>query len=278
MSDGPTSPDAPASADVARLAGHPAGHPAGLDDPSRSGGPGTDPTGADPGAALAEALRELIGVAVTTDAPADLLRAAADAVEAVTGRLRAHVPAGPRVHLLADAASMADAMPFDLVIGRRNPLAVPLTVHMGERPDPTASGPPGGGEGDRPAGEDGASPDGPEAFTATAVAEGTFPIAYQGAPGWVHGGAIAAAFDIVLTAANIADGPAGPTVDLRVQYRRPTAVGVPLRFEAAVEHRTPRRVVSRARLVQQGTVTATATGTFALRDPADIDAGSRPRR
>lgn len=67
-------------------------------------------------------------------------------------------------------------------------------------------------------------------------------------------------------------------VDLRVRYRRPTAVGVPLRFEAAVHERSSRHVVSRARLVQEGAITATATGSFALRDPADIDAARHTRR
>lgn len=257
MPDGPTAPETPAVAGPAGRTRHPAG----------SGG---DAPGArqDRGAALADALRALIDAAVTTDAPAGDLQAATDAVRAATERLRAHVPPEPRRHLRADAATMADAMPFDLVIGPRNPLAVPLAVHMvdpgGAQPPASAPVPTRGPGGDVP-------------FAATAVANGTFPIAYQGAPGWVHGGAIAAAFDIVLTAANIADGPAGPTVDLRVQYRRPTAVGVPVRFEAAVDHRSPRRVVSRARLVQQGAVTATATGSFALRDPADIDAARRVR-
>jgi hypothetical protein len=158
-------------------------------------------------------------------------------------------------------------MPFDLVIGPRNPLAVPLVVRMVD-PDGLCS---------EAWGAPATCPDDDPPFAPTALAEGTFPIAYQGAPGWVHGGAIAAAFDIVLTAANIADGPAGPTVDLRVRYRRPTAVGVPVRFEAAVDHRSSRRVTSRARLVQQGAVTATATGTFALRDPADIDAARLAR-
>ena len=36
----------------------------------------------------------------------------------------------------------------------------------------------------------------------------------------------AAAFDIILTAANVMDDAAGPTVELTVRYRRPTLIGV----------------------------------------------------
>ena len=63
-------------------------------------------------------------------------------------------------------------------------------------------------------------------------------------PGWVHGAALAATFDIVLTAANHLSGSAGPTVWLTIRFRRPTLVGVEARFEAEVVANDGRRVTS----------------------------------
>ena len=83
---------------------------------------------------------------------------------------------------------------------------------------------------------------------------------YEGAPGVVHGAALAAAFDIVLTAANVMADAAGPTVELSIRYRKPTLVGVECRFESEVTEVTERRTHSRGRLVQDGVVTVEAEG------------------
>lgn len=191
-------------------------------------------TGPDPGdddlGDLVAAVRRLIGVVVGAAVPGPATARAAAAVRALTDDLAAASPDGRPAHLLADGPTLVDAMPFDLVVGPLNPLAVPFELTW-EPP--------------------------------VAIGTGTFQVAYQGAPGWVHGGAIAASFDIILTAANVLSGTAGPTVDLQVRYHRPTLLGVPVRFEAEVERRTEQRVVSRGRLVQDGRVTASATGTFA---------------
>ena len=67
----------------------------------------------------------------------------------------------------------------------------------------------------------------------------------------MHGAAVAAAFDMVLTAANLVHGVAGPTVSLSLRYRRPTLLAQECRFEAWVESVKGRRVLTRGRLCRR---------------------------
>jgi acyl-coenzyme A thioesterase PaaI-like protein len=128
-------------------------------------------------------------------------------------------------------------MPYDPVVGRFNPIALPVVITF----DPPL-----------------------------AIGTATFTTPYEGGPGWVHGAAIAAAFDIVLTAANHISDSAGPTVWLTIRFRRPTLVGVEARFEAEVVSNDGRRVTSRGRLVQDGVVCVEAEGEFAVLDTRKI--------
>ena len=121
-------------------------------------------------------------------------------------------------------------MPYDLVIGSCNPLALPVRLEF----DP------------------------PKAYGFA-----TFSAAYQGAPGCVHGAALAATFDIVLTAANAVAGAPGLTVRLNLRYRRPTLLDAESKFEGWVTEQTSRRVHSLGRLIQGGEVTMEAEGEFA---------------
>jgi hypothetical protein len=58
----------------------------------------------------------------------------------------------------------------------------------------------------------------------------TFPVAYEGPPGLVHGGFIAVFFDCVIQHHNCNVGRAGKTTSLIVSYRRPTPLGTALHF------------------------------------------------
>ena len=90
------------------------------------------------------------------------------------------------------AGSLAAAMPFDVVIGSCNPVALPLTIEF----DPPK-----------------------------AIGHAVFTAPYEGAPGCVHGAVLAGAFDIMLTAANVIAAGAGPTVTLSIRYLKPTLIG-----------------------------------------------------
>jgi hypothetical protein len=120
-------------------------------------------------------------------------------------------------------------MPFDMIIGSCNPVAPPLVIEF----DPPK-----------------------------AIGRAVFTAPYEGAPGCVHGAALAGAFDIMLTAANVMANAAGPTVELTIRYRKPTLIAQPAVFEAWVTGQEGRRIHSRGRLIQDGVVTVEAIGEF----------------
>ena len=90
----------------------------------------------------------------------------------------------------------------------------------------------------------------------------TFTRPYEGPPGCVHGGIIAAAFDQTHSIANIMAGAAGPTAQLTLRYRKPTPLGVPLRFEGWQTRVAGRRIHAAGRLLAGDLVTAEAEGVF----------------
>ncbi len=188
---------------------------------------------------LAEAVRRLMELTVTSSPPPAVLADAARQITAVADRMEVSVPAEGPVPIGRFAehpvgpdevgAALASAMPFDMVIGSCNPLSPPVEVEF--RPP-------------------------------LAIGRVVFSPTYEGAPGCVHGAALAGCFDIMLTAANVLADAAGPTVELSINYRKPTRVGVASVFESWVTRRTDRRVFSQGRLLQDGVVTVEAVGEF----------------
>jgi acyl-coenzyme A thioesterase PaaI-like protein len=203
--------------------------------------------------ALAEELRRLIRLSVSTAPPADETAALAAQLAAVADRLETYRPEVPLPRFMGPDEGGAPAaatfgggtMPFDTVVGGFNPLALPVRL---------AFEPP------------------------RALGYATFTTAYEGAPGCVHGGVLASTFDIVFTAANVIAEATGPTVRLDVRYRRPTLIEEEALFEAWVTEVTARRVFSKGRIVQGGTVTVEADGEFAILDPARIRQMASGRR
>jgi hypothetical protein len=86
----------------------------------------------------------------------------------------------------------------------------------------------------------------------------TFPVAFEGPPGVVHGGVLATFFDCVVQHHNCDVGVAGKTTSLLVEYRRPTPLDVELAFEIDREV-DERRITSRARLYLGDHTLCTAT-------------------
>jgi len=185
------------------------------------------------------AARALIGHLVGSRASVADLDAAAAAIEAVNERLApdavtsrfANIPLGPDEALRFSTGTQAifEHHPF---VGPSNPLAPPMTLERG------------------PAG---------------AVATVTYDHRHEGMPGIVHGGVLAAAFDLVLAAAAAAAAqrPA-PTGTLTIRYRRPTPLHVPLRYEAHVT-RTGGRTLQIEGTVSDGDgTTAEADGIFVM--------------
>ena len=219
--------------------------------PRRTGPPGRPWSGGGR-EELAAAVRRLMELTVTSAPPPGLLAEAAAAVGAVSDSLEFTVPddsepvprfGGYDVDL-EERSSLVDSMPFDMVAGPCNPLAPPIELWF---EPPVARG------------------------------RTVFSPTYEGAPGWVHGAALAAAFDIILTAANVVADAAGPTVELTIRYRRPTLIGVESLFESEVTEVTDRRTFSKGVLRQDGVVTVEAVGQFVNIDRDKIAALHRMR-
>ncbi len=181
---------------------------------------------------LAAAMRLVIERLVPSDAPEAELRRAADGLEVYAKALAAH-PRLRYVHGFAESANAGDAAAFfdqSPLIGLANPLAPPMAI--------TKTGP------------------------STGVGRVTFGSAYEGPPGHVHGGFIAAAFDEVLGFAQSLSGRPGMTGTLIVRYRRPTPLHTELCFTAQFVRSEGRKLYTEGRLHAGDMLCAEAEGIF----------------
>lgn len=187
-------------------------------------------------------MRVVIDQLVSTTATTDELARAADDLEALAELLRSY-PAGQTYRGFAESANAGqetaglqpgdpewyaffDHSPF---IGLANPLSPP--VHLEYR-------------GDR------------------VIGNVTFGAAYEGPPGCVHGGYVAAVFDELLGATQSLSGDQGMTAHLGVDYRRPTPLGAPLRLEGWLDRRDGRKIFAKGALYSGDELTAEADGLF----------------
>jgi len=150
---------------------------------------------------LAEALRRLCLLTVTSEGDEALLREVTEAVEQASENLEA---AGTHTFLqdMARDGYRWGTTPWSdrsAFTGRCNPLAPPLSLSK---------------EGER------------------AVGTVQYSESHEGAPGCVHGGHVAAAFDQVCGYIQIERGIPCFTGRLAVDYLKPTRLNRPLRFEA----------------------------------------------
>jgi acyl-coenzyme A thioesterase PaaI-like protein len=95
-----------------------------------------------------------------------------------------------------------------------------------------------------------------------ATGELVFGAAYEGAPGFVHGGFVAAAFDQVLGWLGVLRGVPALTASLTVHYRKPTPIDTPVVIEARLARQEGRKAFVRATLRAKGEMTAEAEGLF----------------
>ena len=181
---------------------------------------------------LTDVVRRLIGLTVTnaTDGPETV--AITEDLTRVADRLAAHVPdpVPPRLSMDRPPHGPYDGMPYDVVTGRYNPLAIPVVM---------ANEPP------------------------QAIGLVTFTTPYEGPPGCVHGAVLAGVFDMVLTEANMLHDAAGPTIELTIRFRRPTLLHTETRFEAWVAGREGRVTTTAGHALQNDKVCVEAIGTFA---------------
>lgn len=96
------------------------------------------------------------------------------------------------------------------------------------------------------------------------AADTVYDARHEGLPGFVQGGFIAAAFDLILGQAVARAGGRGVTGGLSVKYLVTTPIGVPLRYESWAERTEGRKTWAKAKLIRvsDGVVTAEAEGIF----------------
>ncbi|GAC1354200.1 MAG: PaaI family thioesterase [Acidimicrobiales bacterium] len=177
-----------------------------------------------------QAVRGIIDRLVATQAPDDDVAALADRLEDLLDGMAPW----PGRHPYGFAESSVSGHPTGFldnspVMGEANPLAPPLKIII-----------------------DGAM----------VVGTVRFGSAYEGPPGCVHGGWIAATFDEVLGTTQGLTGLMGMTGTLSVRYRSPTPLQQELRFEGELVRQEGRKISTIGRCFADGRVTAEADALF----------------
>lgn len=185
---------------------------------------------------LADTVRLLIGRLAHTDAPDDVIEEATARLGAIAGLFADH--GQQSVYGFSEMATSGGdhAVIFDHspLIGLANPLAPPMTLTVEDE---------------------------------VVIASVTFTQAYEGPPGCVHGGYVAAAFDEVLGAAQSFSGAPGMTGTLTVRYESPTPLQTELRYEGRLVGVERRKIFTEGRCFAGDRLTATAKGTFIALNP-----------
>lgn len=96
---------------------------------------------------------------------------------------------------------------------------------------------------------------------------------FEGWPGRLHGGVIAAWLDEAMGHCLLAHGKLGFTVELTLRYRHPVASKTPMTVRAWLLHSHRRLHLLRAELRQDDRLKATALGTFVQPPAGDPAAG-----
>ena len=190
---------------------------------------------------VGEALRRVIDRLTGTSAPPEVLREAVERLAPIEDLLKPYhavrsYRGASETSLLGHDRAFFDWSPL---FGLANPLAPPIRVWM---------------EGEE------------------VVGSVRFGIAYEGPPGCVHGGFIAAAFDELLGLTQSLSGRVGMTGTLTVKYRKPTPLHTELRLEGKVESAQGRKVVVAGRMFAGDVMTAEASGLFISIDPGYFEA------
>ena len=191
-------------------------------------------------ARVGDAMRLVIDRLVATDAPPEELAKAADQLEAIAATLETY----PQARMYDGYAESANAgyphalFDWSPLLGRANPLAPPISA---------------------------------EVIEGRVVGTVRFGSAYEGPPGCVHGGFVAAAFDEVLGMATTFSGHPGMTGTLSVRYRKPTPLRTELRFIGNLLGVEGRKISTSAELWAGDVMTAEAKGLFISVDLAKFD-------
>ena len=197
-------------------------------------GPWADPQ--DPGHRVGAALRRLGAIALA-GAPDDAaLAALADQLEAIAPPGDVPTPGSRYRDEDRPAANGSPGVQPNgngthPLVGPRNPVAPPIQLRLGD---------------------------------GVVFGDVVYDVRFEGLPGLVQGGFIAAAFDIMLGQGVAISGQGGVTGSLSVRYVAPTPLYEPLRYEGRFERLEGRKTFARAtlRIAADATLCAEAEGVF----------------
>jgi hypothetical protein len=181
---------------------------------------------------LVEEVRRLVDAAALLDAGA-MADADIDGLTAQVGRAADDVAAQPSLRKhggLYSAPGFAGRL-FERspIAGESNPLAAPLRLWT---------------EGEVTHGE------------------AVYGAAYEGPPGYLHGGIVAGAFDELLALAQTASGRAGFTGTITIRMRRPTPLHRTITYEAGLDRVEGRKIHAWGRSTAEGQTLAEGEGVF----------------
>ena len=207
---------------------------------------------------LAAAARNMTDAIMKLSAGVDVVNELTVKVQEVEQLMREHPFTGKNGTSLAPRAdgsygvgnSFLDRSP---IIGSMNPVAPPMTIEIRQL---TAG----------------------DHSTARVVGRVSFADVFEGPPGCVHGGVIAAAFDEVLGITQSLTGNPGMTGQLTVRYSSPTPLHAELVFEGRIDRIEGRKIFTVATLMNGETKCAEAEGLFISMRPEVFERLLRIRR
>lgn len=186
---------------------------------------------------LTHATRAVIAELASSTASDEAFQRACELVEQAAALLderehgRRYVGGEASLAAHQESGHFLDFSPF---IGQLNPLAPPITMRR---------------DGD------------------AVLGEALYGGAYEGPPGCVHGGFIAAGFDEVLGFAQSLSGQPGMTARLEISYRSPTPLHRAVTFQGWVERVEGRKIFTAGTLHHDGVLCAEATALFVSMKP-----------
>ncbi|TNF35110.1 MAG: PaaI family thioesterase [Gammaproteobacteria bacterium] len=185
-----------------------------------------------------QVMRRLNEALVTTDADADTVSALVQQLEAVEAVLAGQPRLLGRDTMMEAGRGSRSVIAYELgaLCGQGNPVAPPLRLWMDND---------------------------------TAYAEVTMGWQYEGPPGAVHGGYVAALFDDFLGMAQKITGQPGVTGTLSIRYKLPTPVDKPLKLVGKVKSVEGRKNTLVGEMWADDKLTATAEGLFIHINMAD---------
>ena len=178
---------------------------------------------------LTKALRQVIDSSVKLNAPLETLTQLANDAETMAAQMQPYSSIRPiaahNKHFRPDDVNWS--APYSPVVGRCNPLSPPMVLREDK-----------------------------------AIGTVTYGDAFEGPPNCVHGGMVALAWDHVMALANMLINARGPTAWLHVDYKKPTPLYTPLRFEAWIDKLEGKKIFVKGACYANGEIVTEASGLF----------------